>query len=103
MRVQVKDLPYDTICNGHGPMLRYNMEELVGDYATWSAKVGKAPASIAVLYSDNYGFCDRLSQQLARGVVKADIATEMVDLVRRRAPWCRACCAVLMLWGGGLD
>ena len=24
--MQVKDLPYDTICNGHGPMLRYNME-----------------------------------------------------------------------------
>ena len=57
-------------------------QELVGDYQEWSAKVGKAPASIAVLYSDNYGFCDRLSQQLARGIVKADIATEMVDLVR---------------------
>ena len=23
---QVKDVPYETICNGHGPMLRYNME-----------------------------------------------------------------------------
>jgi hypothetical protein len=81
-RLQVNDLPYDTICNGHGPMLRYNMRELVGDYRDWSAKVGKAATTVAVLYSDNYGYCDRLSQQLARGIVKANVATEMVDLVR---------------------
>lgn len=80
--VQVSGWEYDTICNGHGPMLRYNMEELVGDYRDWSAALGKAPASVAVLYLDNYGFCDRLSQQLARGIVKANIATEMVDMVR---------------------
>jgi hypothetical protein len=80
--VQVKDIPFDTICNGHGPMLRYNMRELVEDYAAWSAKVGKAPASVAVLYTDNYGFCDRLSQTVARGITKANIATEMIDLVK---------------------
>jgi flavorubredoxin len=87
---KVKDLPYDTICNGHGPMLRYNMEELVNDYQTWSSNISKAATSIAVLYTDNYGYCDRLSQQLARGIVKAEVATDMVDLVR--LCWDRVCC-----------
>jgi flavorubredoxin len=80
--IQVKDLPYETIANGHGPMLKFNMAELVEDYRSWSAKIGKSPACISVLYSDNYGFCDRLSQTLAHGITKADVATEMVDMVR---------------------
>ena len=89
---QVKDLPYETIANGHGPMLRFNMKELVGDYRKWSAKMGKAPACITVLYSDNYGYCDRLSQTLAHGITKAEVLTEMVDMVRCSAlpPW-RSC------------
>eukprot|EP00993_Chasmostoma_nieuportense_P001459 NODE_233_length_2629_cov_4.838529_g218_i0.p2 GENE.NODE_233_length_2629_cov_4.838529_g218_i0~~NODE_233_length_2629_cov_4.838529_g218_i0.p2 ORF type:complete len:335 (+),score=70.29 NODE_233_length_2629_cov_4.838529_g218_i0:1350-2354(+) len=61
-------------------MLRYNMRQLVDSYGTWSANLAKAPATVAVLYSDNYGYCDRLSQTLARGITKANIATEMVDL-----------------------
>lgn len=27
---KVKDLPYEIIANGHGPLLRYNVPELVG-------------------------------------------------------------------------
>jgi flavorubredoxin len=27
---KVKDLPYSTIATGHGPIIRYNLEELVG-------------------------------------------------------------------------
>ena len=64
------------------------MLELVDSYANWSAAVGKAPASVAVLYSDNYGYCDRLSQTLAKGIVKANIATEMVDMVRHSLDEC---------------
>lgn len=79
--VQVKGLPFETIANGHGPMLRFNMKELVADYGKWSKKMGSAQASIAVLYSDNYGYCDRLSQTLAHGITKAEVATEMVDMV----------------------
>ena len=43
--------------------------------------MGKAGTSVAVLYCDAYGFCDRLSQTLARGITKANVATEMVDLL----------------------
>lgn len=80
--MQVNDIPYETIANGHGPMLRFNMKELVGDYRKWSAKMGKSPACITVLYTDNYGYCDRLSQTLAHGITKAEVVTEMIDMVR---------------------
>ena len=50
-------------------------------YRTWSEGVGKAAASVAVLYASDYGFSDRLSQTLARGITKAGVATEMLDLL----------------------
>lgn len=78
---KVKDLPYEAIANGHGPMLKYNVAELVNSYKTWSEGISKSDASVAVLYSAEYGFSDRLSQTLAKGVTKAGVATEMVDLL----------------------
>lgn len=76
-----KDLHFDVIANGHGPLLKYNVEELVGRYKTWSEAAGSAAASVAVLYCSDYGYSDRLSQTLARGITKANVATEMVDLL----------------------
>lgn len=43
--------------------------------------MGKATASVAVLYASDYGFSDRLSQTLARGITKAGVATDMLDLL----------------------
>ena len=54
-------------------------------YKTWSEAVGKAAASVAVLYSSDYGYSDRLSQTLARGITKAGAATEMVDVLNTDA------------------
>jgi flavorubredoxin/flavin reductase (DIM6/NTAB) family NADH-FMN oxidoreductase RutF len=79
---KIKDLPVTMIANGHGPMLRFNVTELVSRYQTWSEAVGKAPTSVAIIYSAEYGYSDRLSQTLARGITKVDgVATEMVDLL----------------------
>ena len=50
-------------------------------YKGWSEAVGKATASVAVLYASDYGFSDRLSQTLARGITKAGVATDMLDLL----------------------
>ena len=50
-------------------------------YRSWSEAVGKSAASVAVLYSSDYGYSDRLSQTLARGITKTDTAVEMVDVL----------------------
>jgi flavorubredoxin/flavin reductase (DIM6/NTAB) family NADH-FMN oxidoreductase RutF len=78
---KVAGLEYHTIATGHGPILRYSTEQLVGYYQDWSEKALKGGApSVAVLYSADYGFSDRLSQTLARGVTKAgEVTTDMLD------------------------
>lgn len=69
------------ICNGHGPLLRYNVDELVGGYKRWSEDaLEKAKANTAVFYTSDYGFSDRLSQSIARGLTKAEVEVTMMDM-----------------------
>jgi len=70
------------ICNGHGPLLRYSVDELVGGYKKWSEKaLAKAKANVVVFYTAEYGFSDRLSQSVARGLTKTDTEVVMMDLL----------------------
>jgi flavorubredoxin/flavin reductase (DIM6/NTAB) family NADH-FMN oxidoreductase RutF len=69
-----------TIATGHGPLLRYNVTELVRRYQDWSQLKAKAETSVAVFYVADYGYSDRLSQALARGITKTGVAVEMMDL-----------------------
>lgn len=78
---KVKDMQYGIVANGHGPILKYNVQELVGHYGAWAGAISKTQTSVAVMYCSDYGFSDRLSQTLARGITKADVQTEMVDLL----------------------
>jgi len=78
---KVADLQYNTLANGHGPIIRYNVEELVGNYKNWSLAVEKGSVQVAVLYTSDYGYSDRLSQTLAKGITKAGVKTEMVDVL----------------------
>jgi flavorubredoxin len=69
-----------TIATGHGPLLRYNVGELTGRYRQWSQAKAKAETTVAVFYVSDYGYSDRLSQALARGITKTGVAVEMMDL-----------------------
>lgn len=53
----------------------------VDHYQNWSSSIGSKTVQIAVLYSADYGYSDRLSQTLARGITKAGVQTEMVDML----------------------
>jgi flavorubredoxin len=56
-------MEFGVIATGHGPLLTYNIPELVNKYETWSKQaLEKQLATIAVLYISDYGFSDRLSQ-----------------------------------------
>jgi flavorubredoxin/flavin reductase (DIM6/NTAB) family NADH-FMN oxidoreductase RutF len=68
------------IANGHGPLLRHNVEELVGRYRKWSQAQAKAETSVVVFYVSDYGYSDRLSQAVARGITKTGVGVEMIDL-----------------------
>ena len=69
-----------TIATGHGPLLHHNVTELIGLYRQWSQEQAKAETTVAVFYMSDYGFSDRISQAIARGITKTGIAVEMMDL-----------------------
>ena len=70
----------NTVANGHGPLLRHNLQELLDRYRNWSEAQTKAEKSVAVFYISDYGYSDRLSQAIARGITKTGVEVEMVDL-----------------------
>ena len=70
----------NTIATGHGPLLRHHLNLWMGDYKDWSSDRSKGEAYAAVCYLSQYGFCDRLSQAIARGIGKADAQVQLVDL-----------------------
>ena len=52
----------NTIATGHGPLLRHNLVELTNRYEEWSKAKSKAETTVAVFYTSDYGYSDRLSQ-----------------------------------------
>jgi flavorubredoxin/flavin reductase (DIM6/NTAB) family NADH-FMN oxidoreductase RutF len=69
-----------TVATGHGPLLRHNVVELTGRYKKWSQAQAKAETTVAVFYTSDYGWSDRLSQAIAHGITKTSVAVEMMDL-----------------------
>lgn len=67
------------VANGHGPLLRHNVGELLGRYRNWSKAQAKAEKTVAVFYTSDYGYSDRLSQAVAKGITKTGVAVEMMD------------------------
>lgn len=78
---RVSGMEFGVIATGHGPVLTYNIAELMNKYETWSKQaLEKQLATVAVLYVSDYGFSDRLSQAIARGLTKTNILVDMLDL-----------------------
>lgn len=44
------DLKYNTLANGHGPILRYNVEQLVTNYRDWSMAVEKGSTQVRMVW-----------------------------------------------------
>jgi flavorubredoxin/flavin reductase (DIM6/NTAB) family NADH-FMN oxidoreductase RutF len=72
--------PVATIATGHGPLLRHHLQTLTQNYREWSQVKAKAEITVAVFYVSDYGYSDRLSQAIARGITKTEVAVEMMDL-----------------------
>ncbi len=72
--------PVTTIATGHGPLLRHHIGHWLGDYRDWSQARSAGETYAAVCYLSQYGFCDRISQAIARGIGKSGAQVQMVDL-----------------------
>jgi flavorubredoxin len=72
--------PLQLIATGHGPLLQHHLQTLTQNYRDWSQAKAKAETTVAVFYVSDYGYSDRLSQAIARGITKTEVAVEMMDL-----------------------
>jgi len=68
------------VANGHGPVLKHNITELLNHYRDWSQAQTKAEKTVAVFYVSDYGYSDRLCQSIAKGITKTGVAVETLDL-----------------------
>ncbi|NCQ92702.1 MAG: MBL fold metallo-hydrolase [Microcystis aeruginosa LG13-03] len=68
------------VANGHGPLLKHNVTELLTHYRDWSQAQTKAEKTVAVFYVSDYGYSDRLCQSIAKGITKTGVAVETLDL-----------------------
>jgi flavorubredoxin/flavin reductase (DIM6/NTAB) family NADH-FMN oxidoreductase RutF len=72
--------PIETIATGHGPLLRYNIPELVERYRNWSQAQAKAETTAVLFYVSDYGHSNELVHAIAQGIAKTGVATELLDL-----------------------
>lgn len=72
--------PIQMIAVGHGPLLRDHLSLWVEDYREWSSQRSGGEVYVVVCYLSQVGFCDRLSQAIARGIGKAEVQVQLVDL-----------------------
>ena len=68
------------IATGHGPLIKHNLEELVGRYEEWSKNKAKAEKTVAIFYVSDYGNSEAIAKALTQGIVKTDVVVETMDL-----------------------
>lgn len=75
---KIKDLEIETICPGHGPVLRTDIEKYVKYYEEW-CKNDKID-EIVVGYVSSYGYTKVLAEEVSRGVEASGIKAKLYDL-----------------------
>ena len=78
---RMDDLPeIQMVANGHGPLLKHHVKDLLERYQSWSQSQSSKEKLVSVCYISDYGYSDRLSQAIARGITKTGVGVEMIDL-----------------------
>lgn len=78
---KIKDLEIDTICTGHGPILRGNIDFYKDIYRKWSTETAPndGKARVVIPYVSAYGFTEELAHKIAEGI-KSKIDDAIIDL-----------------------
>ncbi|CAM6110251.1 unnamed protein product [Calypogeia fissa] len=70
------------ICPLHGPIVRTSLTELVREYDEWTRDKVKqsSDSTVAVIYASAYGMTATLAQAISRGISKAGVGVEMINV-----------------------
>ncbi|NJL86200.1 MAG: diflavin flavoprotein A [Leptolyngbyaceae cyanobacterium SM1_1_3] len=73
-------LPISIVATGHGPLLQHHKQDWIDRYRSWSEAQAKAAPFVALFYTDDYGYSDRIVRTIAHGISKTGLDVELVDL-----------------------
>lgn len=78
---RIKDLPVEFVGNGHGPVLRTNVQKYFDMYREWCTPVKKAEKTVVVAYVSAYGYTKLMAQHIEKGLLEGGVKVQMFDLV----------------------
>ncbi len=78
---RIKDLPIEFVGNGHGPVLRTNVQKYFDLYREWCTPVKKAEKTVALAYVSAYGYTKMLAQHIEKGLLESGVTVQTFDLV----------------------
>lgn len=64
---------------GHGPLVRYGLQELTLSYQEWTASQQSQELKVSLIYASAYGNTATLAQAIARGITKAGVSVESLN------------------------
>ena len=64
---------------GHGPIVRYGLQELTNSYGDWIRQQQQQATKVALLYASAYGNTATIANAIARGVTKAGVAVKAIN------------------------
>lgn len=71
--------PIEFYATGHGPLVRYGMNELTNLYRQWSEKQKSQDLNVALLYASAYGNTASIANAIARGLTRSGVAVELIN------------------------
>ncbi|CAG9467030.1 unnamed protein product [Pedinophyceae sp. YPF-701] len=80
--VAAEERPAALLCPLHGPAVCSSVAELLSSYDAWLQEQLEAAdkCTVAVLYASAYGNTTAIAQAISRGITKAGVGVEMVNL-----------------------
>jgi len=78
---KIKGLPIETICTGHGPVIRRDPQKYIEMYRAWASPAPKSNKTVVVAYVSAYGYTKRMALSIAAGVKSAGADVALYDFV----------------------
>mgnify|MGYP003398012267 CR=1 FL=1 len=79
---KIKDLDIDFVGNGHGPVLRTNVQYYFDLYRTWCMPESKTQKTAVVAYVSAYGYTKALALAMEQGLRDGGVAVQMFNLTQ---------------------
>ena len=65
---KIKPLEIDVICNGHGPVLRKDIDKFIDLYRQWSQPLHMERPKVVVGYLSSYGYTKKAAEKIHEGL-----------------------------------